>query len=140
MIVGALLFAAGVSTHGGIREETCKYLTSEDGKTVMHSEGGLQVLPLSDSEDGFAFDLPEGAKVMCLRTRMEPAPGDWKVPAAGHKLYLVEDVAQGRTAVLELNEGAFRFRVLKGMLDERETARVEARLAAFGERLAAAGQ
>jgi hypothetical protein len=129
-VIGGLIMASAVMA-AGIEEEACKYLAPVDGEMVMFENDHLHVLTLSRSDAAFEEDLPAGAKVLCLRSAPVPAPGDWKVPAAGHALYLTEDRMNGRTAALEISGGQFRYRLLSGELDESEAQQVRARLAEF---------
>ena len=100
----------------------------------MFENDHLHVLELSGNDEPFAEDLPEGAVVLCLRSGPVPASGDWKVLAAGHVLYLTEDVNDGRTGVLQISDGQFRYRLLEGELSGEESAQVVDRLAQYEER------
>lgn len=134
-MLGAL-FLATVTAHGlPLKEPGCKYLARSGDRMVMHKDRDLVVLPLSESDAAFEAELPKDAKVMCLRTGIVPAPGDWKVLAAGYTFYIAEDIAQGRTGVLDMAGGRFRFRLLKGELSAQEADLLEARLAAFAARM-----
>ncbi|HEX8654213.1 MAG TPA: hypothetical protein VF693_03190 [Allosphingosinicella sp.] len=134
LLVLLLAFAAGADQSSGavvVRERECWTMRQQDGRVVSERVPGLFVIQRTAQEGPFVVDLPPGAALLCPRSSLIPAPNDWKVPAAGHPLYLREtarDTDEPRLGVLEISQGRFRYRLISGELSEAERTELEARL------------
>jgi hypothetical protein len=82
--------------------------------------------------EAYAPPIPAGAAVMCGRSTMVPAEGDWKVLAAGHPLAIADSTpGSNRLAWLEISGGQVRYRFSLGQLTPAEAAATQPRLDAF---------
>jgi hypothetical protein len=95
----------------------------------------LHVLALT-AADRFEPALPSGAEaIVCLRSSITPAAHDDKVLALGIPLIIVELGRPHRLGVLEVSDGAFRFRMMEGSLPAADQAAVQARLEEYRSRI-----
>ena len=133
----AALPAPAASTGRQI-EERCDVQARSGHELQTIAMRDLHVLALT-AGDRFAPDLPAGAQaIVCLRSSITPAAYDDKVLALGIPLIIVELDRPHRLGVLEISEGAFRFRMMEGSLPAADQAAVQARLEEYRARLARA--
>lgn len=118
-------------------EERCD-VQAHNGRALETIEmRDLHVLALT-AGDRFAPSLPRGTQaIVCLRSSITPAAYDDKVLALGIPLIIVELGRPHRLGVLEINEGAFRYRMMDGTLPAADQAAVQARLEEYRVRMAA---
>jgi len=84
---------------------------------------------------GRLADLPSGAQsVMCARTSIIPAAYDDQILRRGLPLYIAATGSPARLGALEISQGQFRFRMLKGTLNPNEDAAIQARLREYQRR------
>jgi hypothetical protein len=133
----AAALCAPASAAGRQFEERCD-VQARSGRVLETIEmRDLHVLALS-AGDRFAPSLPRGTEaIVCLRGSITPAAYDDKVVALGIPLIIAELGQPHRLGVLEVNDGAFRFRMMQGTLPAADQAEVQARLEEYRSRLAA---
>jgi hypothetical protein len=134
--LGAASFAAPAFASGDARqiEERCD-VQARSGRELQTIEmRDLHVLALT-ANDHFAPTLPSGTQaIVCLRSSITPAANDDKVLALGIPLIIVELGRPHRLGVLEVNDGAFRYRMMEGTLPAADQAAVQARLEEYRAR------
>jgi hypothetical protein len=142
MILAALaaLAALGVPAQGGttetvtIREAECYGMVQHGSEVESVRIAGLYVIERTAADGPFSVALAPGTAIACPRSSIVPAPNDWKVLAAGHPLYIIETgvaPADRRVGAIELSQGQFRYRMVRGQLTPDEVERVNARLNQF---------
>jgi hypothetical protein len=119
-----------------IRELRCDTLEMERGRVVVVEGEGLRVLRDTalggDFNPGFSRPV---AGIMCARNTIVPAAHDDEVILLGMPLHITQTGSNGRLAVLEIDHGRYRFRVLGGRApDAAEQAAIDARVAEFQAR------
>jgi len=129
--IALLALAAGAPAHAqaGVTEKACRYLERQDGISITHEAPDLHVLALSEPGAVFSAELPKGVLVICERSGIVPAAGDWKVVDAGFALALRD--GKGRAGALEYGEGGFRYRMIQGKLEAGEAELIGQRIDAF---------
>jgi hypothetical protein len=134
---GSIALLAPASAAGRQFEERCD-VQARSGRVLETIEmRDLHVLALT-AGDRFAPSLPRGTQaIVCLRGSITPAAYDDKVIALGIPLIIAELGQPHRLGVLEVNDGAFRFRMMQGTLPAADQAAVQARLEEYRTRLAA---
>src|SRR3954469_16882376 len=134
---GSIALLAPASAAGRQFEERCD-VQARSGRVLETIEmRDLHVLALT-AGDRFAPSLPRGTQaIVCLRGSITPAAYDDKVIALGIPLIIAELGQPHRLGVLEVNDGAFRFRMMAGTLPAADQAAVQARLEEYRTRLAA---
>ncbi|MBV8686743.1 MAG: hypothetical protein JOZ90_03755 [Alphaproteobacteria bacterium] len=117
-------------------ESRCGYIVTDEHGTRTVDTPALHVLADTSAEGPYAPPIPAGAALMCGRSSMVPAEGDWKVLAEGRPLYIVDSSpGAGRVACLEMADGRVQYRFAKGRLTVAEAAATERRLNAFQKHL-----
>jgi len=136
---GALsLLAVGASASARseeLREARCDLLETDRGGVQTIEAPGLRVLR-DTARDG-RFDPALGssvASIMCSRNSIIPAAHDDEVIWLGVPLHIAEMGSPGRLAVLEIDGGRYRFRMLAGRIRDGEQPAIDARLAEFQAR------
>lgn len=117
-----------------VAESSCVVFVKDDAGQVQRLElSNVHVLEQTQSMAEFVLpsDVPtKPAGLMCYRSSIVPAQGDYKVLATGIPFYVstegIEEVH--RVLVLEISGGQFRARLLKGVLSEPEAATLQKRL------------
>jgi len=133
MALGASAGAAGPDRQ---REDRCDVQARTGHVVETIAMPDLHVLEQASSAS-FAPSLPRGAEaIVCLRTSITPAAHDDKVLALGIPLIIVEVGRPHRMGVLEIADGAFRYRLTEGTLPAADQAAVQARLEEYRGRLA----
>jgi hypothetical protein len=140
----AALAALSVSTTataaprtGELRESRCDTL-EQDGRHVQVIEAlGLSVL--RDTALGGAFNPGFSASVagvLCSRSSIIPGAYDDEVIWLGLPLHISQAGSPSRLAVLEIDHGRYRYRMIEGPApDAAEQSAIDARLAEFQARL-----
>jgi hypothetical protein len=124
-----------------VQELRCRYIEDHRGQAVTIEAPGLHVLSQTAAEGRFQHRVPEGvSSIMCSRTSIIPAAFDDEVLWLGMPLYIAEMGTPGRLGVLEINEGAYRFRFLEGAARPGEQAQLDQRLDEFQTRFHALQQ
>jgi hypothetical protein len=135
----ALGGAAGATGPDRQREDRCDVQARAGRELETVQMPDLHVLEQT-SGASFAPDLPRGTEaIVCLRTSITPAAHDDKVLALGIPLIIVEVGRPHRMGVLEIADGAFRYRLTEGTLPAADQAAVQARLEEYRSRIAATG-
>jgi len=119
-------------------DEMCRVILTktQDGKPVYYIGGETKVISATERDATFALDLPDGetaSAVTCARRDIVPAPNDYKVVLAGYPL-MIDDIGEGHSgamASLEITNGQFQFRFIKGDATGEENERIQARLNRF---------
>src|SRR3954470_13997150 len=107
----ALCAAASATSPDRQREDRCDVQARSGHVLETVSMPDLHVLEQA-SYARFAPSLPRGAEaIVCLRTSITPAAHDDKVLALGIPLIIVEVGRPHRMGVLEITDGAFRYRL-----------------------------
>jgi len=133
----ALFFAtlAATQTPGGSEpsEAGCGYIVISDGPGAPLIEApNLHVIEQTAGTGSFSPDVPAGAAIVCDRSTIVPAANDWKVPNAGHSLYMATGEGPGeRIGVLDMAGGSLRYILIRGAWTQEEEARIDQRLRAF---------
>ena len=134
---GSIALLAPASAAGRQFEERCDVQTRSGRVLETIEMRDLHVLGLT-AGDRCAPSLPRGTEaIVCLRGSITPAAYDDKVVALGIPLIIAELGRPHRLGVLEVNDGAFRFRMMEGTLPAADQAAVQARLEEYRTRLAA---
>lgn len=139
--IGAMLLASlGMSAATGrtnqLREIRCDMLGMDHGAVRTIEALDLHVLRDTAREGAFAPTIPQGiVGIMCARTSIVPAAYDDEVVLLGMAFHIAQMGSSHRLAVIELNEGRYRYRMLQGPApDAEEQAAIDARLAEFQAR------
>ena len=138
--IGAVsLFALAGAAPAPPRELTelrCDILEMDEGNIVTVQAPNLHVL--RDTARAGRFQPPlasNAASILCSRNSIIPAAHDDEVVWLGLPLHIAELGSSGRLAVLEIEGGRFRFRMLgSGRLRPGEQGAIDARLAEFQAR------
>ena len=116
------------------REDRCDVQARAGNELQTIEMRDLHVLEQAAFAD-FAPSLPRGAQaIVCLRTSITPAAHDDKVLALGIPLIIVEVGRPHRMGVLEIADGAYRYRMAEGSLPAEDQAAVQARLEEYRSR------
>lgn len=128
--------ANAVERSGELRELRCDTLEMERGRVVVVASDELRVL--RDTALGGDYDpglRRPAASIMCNRNSIVPAAHDDEVIWLGMPLHIAQTGSPGRLAVLEIERGRFRYRMLEGPPpDAAEQTAIDARLAEFQAR------
>lgn len=131
LILATFLAAAAAASDAGLTEAHCDILAKlPDGKIQAITVDKLKVLEQTRSSPEFSLVVPEGygpPAIRCLRSDIIPAENDWKVLIGGYPLYIQSSSAD-QLVVLELSNGQFRVRFVRGTLSPDEADRMQARL------------
>lgn len=132
------LYAPAAAGSDRQREDRCD-VQARSGHVLQTIEmRDLHVLEQTSDGASFAPSLPRGTEaIVCLRTSITPAAHDDKVLALGIPLIIVEVGRPHRMGVLEIADGAFRYRLTEGSLPAADQAAVQARLEEYRGRLPA---
>jgi hypothetical protein len=118
-----------------LREIRCDYLEQERGQLLTIEATDLHVLAQTAEGQRFAPDVPQGmAGISCGRTSVIPAAWDDQVLALGLPLFIAETGTRGRVGVLEIDNGRYRFRLIRGEMQADEQAEVDTRVQAYQAR------
>jgi len=133
------LQAAAASGSDRQREDRCDVQARAGRVLQTIAMPDLHVLEQTSQGASFAPVLPRGAEaIVCLRTSITPAAHDDKVLALGIPLIIVELGRPHRMGVLEIADGAYRYRLAEGSLPPADQAAVQARLEEYRSRHAPA--
>ena len=112
----------------------CHVMVTQDGGLQTVESPNLHVMAQT-APGGRLADLPSGAQsVMCARTSIIPAAYDDQILRRGLPLYIAATGSPARLGALEISQGQFRFRMLKGTLNPNEDAAIQARLREYQRR------
>ena len=116
-----------------LSETLCGYVVTSNGPGAPLIEvPNLHVLEQTAGENRFSADIPTDAAIICERSSIVPAANDWKVPAAGYALYLVNgDEPNDRFGALEIAGSAYRYRLVRGTWTADEERRIAERVRSF---------
>jgi hypothetical protein len=131
--------AAATTPQRELREIRCDYLEPSRGQLLTVEATDLHVL--AQTADGRAFRpaVPQGmAGISCGRTSVIPAAWDDQVLALGLPLFIAETGTRGRVGVLEIDNGRYRFRLIRGEMQPEEQAQIDERIQAYQARFDAA--
>ena len=135
---GSLALLAPASASGRQFEQRCDVQARSGRVLETIAMDDLHVLALT-AGDRFAPSLPAGTEaIVCLRSDITPAAYDDKVVALGIPLIIAELGRPHRLGVLEIADGAYRYRMLEGSLPAADQAAVQARLEEYRARVAPA--
>ena len=114
-------------------------LEQNRGRMVTIEAPDLHVLAQTAGGQNFAPAIPRGiAAISCGRTSVIPAAWDDQVLALGLPLFIAETGTRGRVGVLEIDNGRYRFRLIRGEMQPEEQAEIDARVQAYQARFDAA--
>lgn len=138
---GAVLMtahSASASPQRPLREIHCDLLGQERGRLITIRTPGLHVLAQTANGRHFEPAIPQGtAGISCGRTSIVPAAWDDRVILLGLPLLIAEEGMAGRIGILEIDNGRFRFRFIRGRARDGEQALIDARIRAFQTRFEA---
>lgn len=119
-----------------LSEARCGYVVTGDGPGApLGDVPDLHVLEQTAGDGAFSPAVPAGAAIVCDRSGIVPAMNDWKVPNAGHSLYVADGEGPNeRIGVLEMAGGSFRYRLIRGTWTGDEEIRIGQRLEEFRRR------
>jgi len=133
---GATLIAAAPAAANNqreLREIRCDMLEQDRARLVTIEAPGLHVLDQTANDRQFAPAIPRGViGISCGRTSVIPAAWDDKVVALG--LFLMIGDPAGRLGSLEIDNGRYRFRLMRGEVQPEEQAQIDARIQAYQSR------
>jgi hypothetical protein len=122
-----------------LREIRCDYLEQERGQLLTVEATDLHVLAQTADGQRFAPAVPQGmAGISCGRTSVIPAAWDDQVLALGLPLFIAETGTRGRVGVLEVDNGRYRFRLIRGEMQPDEQAQIDERIQSYQARFDAA--
>ena len=120
-----------------LREIRCDMLEQDRGRLVTIEAPDLHVLAQTANGQRFAPAIPQGVVgINCGRSNIIPAAWDDQVLALGVPLFIGDPA--GRFGVLEVDNGRYRFRLIRGEMRAGEQAEVDARVQAYQTRFDAA--
>ncbi|HST36099.1 MAG TPA: hypothetical protein VLK25_05670 [Allosphingosinicella sp.] len=129
--------ASAAPRTGELRESRCDTLEQDGRHVLVVQADDLRVL--RDTALGGAFNpgfAPSVAGVLCSRSSIVPGAFDDEVIWLGLPLHLSQAGSPSRLAVLEIDHGRYRYRMIEGPApDATEQAAIDARLAEFQARL-----
>lgn len=128
--------SAATATIPQTRETRCDLLETERGRLVTVEAPDVHVLRDTAASGLYQPGLGTGvASIMCSRNSIVPGAHDDEVIWLGMPLHIAQMGTPGRLAVLEINQGRYRYRVLQGIApNAEEQAAIDARLAEFQAR------
>ena len=130
--------AAAISSRE-LREIRCDMLEQNRGRMVTIEAPDLHVLAQTANGQNFAPAIPRGiAAISCGRTSVIPAAWDDRVITLGLPLFIAEVGTAGRLGVLEIDNGRYRFRFLRGQARPEEQAQIDERIQLYQSRFDAA--
>lgn len=122
-----------------LREIRCDLLEQDQGRLLTVEATDLHVLDQTANGQRFAPAIPRGmAGISCGRTSVIPAAWDDRVLALGLPLFIAETGTRGRVGVLEIDNGRYRFRLIRGEAQPEEQAEIDARVQSYQARFDAA--
>ena len=122
-----------------LREIRCDLLEQQRGQLLTIEARDLHVLAQTANGQRFEPAIPQGmAGISCGRTSVIPAAWDDQVLMLGLPLFIAETGSPGRVGVLEVDNGRYRFRLIRGELRASEQAEIDARIQAYQTRFDAA--
>jgi hypothetical protein len=122
-----------------LREIRCDLLEQDQGRLLTVEATDLHVLDQTANGRRFAPAIPRGmAGISCGRTSVIPAAWDDQVLALGLPLFIAETGTRGRVGVLEIDNGRYRFRLIRGEAQPEEQAEIDARVQSYQARFDAA--
>lgn len=137
---GATLIAtapAAANSQRELREIRCDMLEQDRARLVSIEAPDLHVLEQTAGGRAFAPAIPQGISgISCGRTNFIPAAWDDKVVTLG--LYLLLSDPAGRLGSLEIDNGRYRFRLMRGEIRPEEQALIDERLQTYQARFDAA--
>jgi hypothetical protein len=139
---GVLLTAAApaaATPQRELREIRCDMLEQNRGRLETIEAPDLHVLAQTAEGQRFAPVIPPGtAGISCGRTSIIPAAWDDQVILLGVPLFIAEAGTLGRLGVLEINNGQFRYRFIRGQAQAEEQAQIDERVQTYQSRFDAA--
>jgi hypothetical protein len=118
-----------------LREIRCDMLEQDRGRMVTIEAPGLHVLAQTADGRNFQPVIPQGiAAISCGRTSVIPAAWDDRVIELGLPLFIAEAGSLGRLGVLEIDNGRYRFRFLRGEVQPGEQAMIDERIQLYQSR------
>jgi len=122
-----------------LREIRCNMLEQNRGQLLTIDAPDLHVLAQTANGQRFAPEIPRGiAGISCGRSSVIPAAWDDQVLALGLPLFIAEDSSLGRVGVLEIDNGRYRFRMIRGATRPEEQAQIDERVQTYQARFDAA--
>jgi hypothetical protein len=127
---------AGATPQRPLRELRCDMLEQNRGRLETVEAPGLRVLEQTANGLPFTYAIPQGiAGISCGRTSVIPAAWDDRVITVGLPLFIASDT---RLGVLEIDNGRFRYRFIRGQAQPDEQAQIDERIQQFQSRFDAA--
>jgi len=124
---------ASATPHRELREIRCDMLEQERGRLVTIEAPELHVLAQTANGQRFAPAIPQGVVgINCGRSSVIPAAWDDQVLSLGVPLFLGDPA--GRFGVLEVDNGRYRFRLIRGEVQAGEQAEIDARVQSYQTR------
>lgn len=122
-----------------LQEVRCDLLEQGRGQLLTIEAPDLHVLAQTANGQRFEPAIPRGmVGVSCGRTSVIPAAWDDQVLALGLPLFIAETGTRGRVGVLEIDNGRYRFRMIRGQAQAEEQAQIDARIQSYQARFDAA--
>ena len=126
---------AAATSSRELREIRCDMLEQNRGRMVTIEAPDLHVLAQTAGGREFAPAIPRGiAAISCGRTSVIPAAWDDRVITLGLPLFIAEVGTAGRLGVLEIDNGRYRFRFLRGSARPEEQAQIDERIQLYQSR------
>jgi hypothetical protein len=122
-----------------LTEMRCDRLKQNRGRLETIEARDLHVL--AQTADGQRFEpaIPAGTTgISCGRTSIIPAAWDDQVILLGVPLFIAELGSLRRLGVLEINNGRFRYRLIRGQAQAEEQAQIDERIQTYQRRFDAA--
>lgn len=130
----AALPAAATPQSGELREARCDMLELHRGQVATLEARDLHVLSQTANGQRFEPVIPQGVVgISCSRTSLVPASWDDQVLALGLPLFIAE-TGRSRTGLLEIDNGRYRYRVIRGQARPEEQAQIDARIQTYQAR------
>ena len=131
----AVTAPAAATPQRELREIRCDLLEQQRGQLLTVEATDLHVLAQTANGQRFQPAIPQGmAGISCGRTSVIPAAWDDQVLALGLPLFIAETGTRGRVGVLEIDNGHYRFRLIRGQMQPEEQAEIDARVQSYQAR------
>ncbi len=135
-VVSVLLISLSLTagSNEAVQEGRCFALIKKEAGTIERQElESFSVLAQTNTAEEFTLPTEVTEKpggILCVRSSVVPAANDYKVVVAGIPFNISTDEPEEarRVIVVEMSEGQFRARLLRGELSDSERQGIDQRL------------
>jgi hypothetical protein len=125
---------AAATPQGELRELRCDMIEQHRGQVQTIEARDLHVLAQTANGQRFEPVIPQGiVAISCSRSSLVPASWDDQVLALGLPLFIAE-MGTRAYGVLEIDNGRYRYRLIRGEARPEEQAQIDERIQLFQAR------